>query len=401
VISTAVITVFGEILPQAICSRHALWIGAHASLIVNVFMVGLCPISWPISTILDFFMGEEIGTIYSNRELSKLVELHASHKKGELEDVEAKILGGALDFAKKTVGQIMTPVEKIFMLEESAKLDQDTITQIWLSGRSRIPVFGGNRDNIVGLILAKDLILVNPEEELPLHAVMTFYGRNLVKVFPDAQLNDLLNIFKTGKAHIAIVHDVKSIDNKDPYYITVGLVTLEDVIEEIIRDEIRDESEVRVTANLGSGKNKVIRLTPQQVIAVGSYLKKTLDCFKQFPDDLLFKLLGMSQVDTYEPKEGQILPLYQKGKESTVFSMILSGGCSVTSGKEKFMIERGQWTTLGLRALTAPIFVVDFDAVITKTTKVLVIQRQEFVGILHELYKEKDFPSQWEWAKSK
>ena len=65
IVSTAVITIFGEIVPQAVCSRHALFIGAHTTWFIWIFMIVTFPISFPISAILDKVLGEEVGNILS------------------------------------------------------------------------------------------------------------------------------------------------------------------------------------------------------------------------------------------------------------------------------------------------------------------------------------------------
>ena len=75
VVSTALIVVFGEIIPQALCSRYALEIGAKTVWIVWPLMFAMAAVAWPISFILDYILGEELGTMYSNKELSKLVDI--------------------------------------------------------------------------------------------------------------------------------------------------------------------------------------------------------------------------------------------------------------------------------------------------------------------------------------
>jgi len=105
-LSTAFIVMFGEILPQAACSRYALYIGSKVIYIVRVLILLIYPISWPISKVLDWALGDELGMIYTNRELANLVEVHT--KQGELNTESAGIMQGALDFSKLEVGRVMT-----------------------------------------------------------------------------------------------------------------------------------------------------------------------------------------------------------------------------------------------------------------------------------------------------
>lgn len=400
VISTCLITVFGEIIPQSVCSRNAMLIGANVRLIVYLFIILIFPIAYPISLILDWILGEDMGTIFSNRELQKLIEFHNETNHADLEDVEAKILTGALDFAKKTVKQVMTPIEKVFMLEESLKLNRETVTQIWQSGNSRVPVYRGHRNSIVGVIHAKDLILVDPEDDLPLSTIMTFYGREFIPVDPDDTLGEVLKTFQTGKSHLAMVRAVVTVDGRDPTYVTIGLVTLEDVIEEILRDEIHDETELRVTESMfKTGKQKTQRLTPQKVIAVGSFLTKTFSCFHYLPDEKLFKLLGMSHVENYTPDDKEQPFLYKRGKEYDYFSLILSGHCEIVTGNDEFVVETSSWTPIGVRTLYIPLYHADFSARVTTPAKILKIQKGDFQRIVGEVYQtNKEIPSEIRWC---
>lgn len=90
-------------------------------------------------------------------------------------------------------------------------------------------------DNIVGVLFVKDMILLDPGDMTPIDTLLNFYHHPVHKVFPDTKLNEMLNTFKSGKSHLAIVHDVVNDGPGDPYYDNIGLVTLEDVIEHMIQ----------------------------------------------------------------------------------------------------------------------------------------------------------------------
>ena len=76
VLSTALILIFGEIIPQATCSRYSLWVGAHTIYLTKLFMVILLPLTFPISWCLNRLLGSEIGILYSRSELKRLIEIH-------------------------------------------------------------------------------------------------------------------------------------------------------------------------------------------------------------------------------------------------------------------------------------------------------------------------------------
>jgi metal transporter CNNM len=95
-------------------------------------------------------------------QLKKLFDLHASSGQ-TLTHEETTILAGALDFGTKTVEQVMTPLDKVFMLSIDDVLSRETITRILNAGYSRVPVYQDKPSNIVALLFVKDLALVNPD----------------------------------------------------------------------------------------------------------------------------------------------------------------------------------------------------------------------------------------------
>lgn len=242
IVSTLSIVIFGEIIPQALCSRHGLAVGAKTVYVTYLFMFITFPLSYPISKLLDKILGEEIGSVYDRERLMEYIRVTKDYNNLEVD--EMNIISGALKFKKISVADIMTPISDVFMLPYDTILNFDTLTLINNSGYSRIPIYEGNRDNIVGLLHVKDLSLIDPDHNLQLKVVLDFYSHPLLKVFEDDKLDKMLNEFKQGQSHMALIQRV--IDNgvKDPYYESIGIVTLEDVIEELIQAEINDETDV-------------------------------------------------------------------------------------------------------------------------------------------------------------
>jgi metal transporter CNNM len=184
IISTVSILLFAEIIPQAVCSRYALQIGARVIFLVKFFIVILYPIAKPISMLLDCSLGEEIGTIHTRQELSKLLQIHVNE--GAIDHESGNILQGTLrTMNMMKVTEILTKVDDCYMLHVSATLDFKTVTEIFEYGFSRIPVYDKNKSDVVAILFVKDLILVDPDDETPLQYFISIFGR-AVDTFVDS-----------------------------------------------------------------------------------------------------------------------------------------------------------------------------------------------------------------------
>ncbi len=231
IIATGLIVLFGEIIPAATCSRFALTVGSRTAWLVKIFIVILYPICWPLAKILDKALGEELPAIWSRRELKEIVRLHEDSPESKVDADEKKIILGALSFSDKTAADILTPKSVAFTLEVNEVLGKRIFGAIKRSGFTRIPVYRREIDNIIGVLYAKDLIGVSAGER-----VKKVYRKNdLIVVSIKTKLDDLLDQFKKKKAHLAFVKNEEDIFE--------GLVTLEDVVEEIIGEEIVDETD--------------------------------------------------------------------------------------------------------------------------------------------------------------
>lgn len=197
VASTVGIVIFGEIVPQALCSRHGLAVGANTIMLTKIFMFLTFPLSFPISKLLDCVLGQEIGTVY-NRE--KLVEmLKVTEPYNDLVKEELNMIQGALELRTKTVEDVMTPLSNCFMIKSDAVLDFHTMSEIMESGYTRIPVHEEERSNIVDILYVKDLAFVDPDDCTTLKTVTKFYNHPVHFVFHDTKLDAMLDEFKKGK----------------------------------------------------------------------------------------------------------------------------------------------------------------------------------------------------------
>ncbi|XP_035672460.1 metal transporter CNNM4-like isoform X16 [Branchiostoma floridae] len=372
--ATAGIVIFGEIVPQSVCSRHGLAVGARTIWITKFFMLLTLPVAYPISKVLDWVLGQEIGTVYSREKLLELMKMQ--HQFQEIEKHEINIISGALELRQKTVTDIMTPSEQCFMLDIEAILDFDTMSEIMKQGFTRIPVYEGERDNITALLFVKDLAFVDPDDCTPLKTIIKFYNHQLTWTFADTTLDVMLEEFRKGHSHMAFVQRVNSEGEGDPFYEMIGVVTLEDVIEEIIKAEIVDETDIYIDNKF---QNKVPnrrvlqdfsafrpadekpKISPQLMLASFQYMATSIDLFKPelISETVLRRLLQQDVVVDLklkvEQKDSTSNNIYTNGKPADYFVLILQGRVEVRAGKEGLTYETGPFTHFGEAAIVASV----------------------------------------------
>ncbi len=157
--ATALIVVLGEIVPQAVVSRHAMWFGSKTIWFTKFMIVLMYPIAWPIAITLNKFLGSELPTTYSKRELMDIISEHEDSEHSPIDKDEERIMHGALKFSHRRVREVMTPADKVVMYDENQKLSEVFFTDVNENGYSRLPVYSGNRNNIKGILYVKDLII--------------------------------------------------------------------------------------------------------------------------------------------------------------------------------------------------------------------------------------------------
>ncbi len=232
-IATTMIFLFGEIIPQAAFSRHALSVGSKFAPLVKVLMFIMLPITFPIAYALDKILGEEMPNLYSKRDLMQIVSDLEESEHSDIDADEERIVHGALQFSHTLVREIMTPAEKVTVFERNQRLNQEFINKVVETDYSRYPVYSGNSDNIVGILYAKELI--SEEQNTALFETEDAFDENFLKVNPDEKLDVVLGRILKQKKHMGVVLS----RNKQ----FLGVVTLEDIIEEIIQFEIEDEGD--------------------------------------------------------------------------------------------------------------------------------------------------------------
>ncbi len=196
--STLLIVIFGEIVPQSICARYGLAIGAFCAPMVHLTMLILAPIAWPTAKLLDWCLGEEHGTTYRKAELKTFVSLHQQVGTEHLNEDEVTIIRAVLELNDKTVRNVMTPIEDVYIMSSDTILDEAGVAKLVRSGYSRVPVHEpGRQDAIVGMLLVKNLIQYDPEDAL---AVSSFHLTPLPKPAPTS----LCLIVSTTSSKVAV-----------------------------------------------------------------------------------------------------------------------------------------------------------------------------------------------------
>jgi metal transporter CNNM len=228
--STVLIVVFGEIVPQSICVRFGLPIGSFMAPLVLGLMWIFGPVAWPTAKLLDYLLGQDHGTTYKKAGLKTLVTLHrtlGTSSDDRLNKDEVTIISAVLDLKEKPVGSIMTPMEDVFTLSADTRLDEDMMDSILSEGYSRIPIYAvDDPNNFIGMLLVKMLITYDPEDSM---RVDDFQLATLPETRPETSCLDIVNFFQEGKSHMVLVSEFPGETHG-----ALGVVTLEDVIEELI-----------------------------------------------------------------------------------------------------------------------------------------------------------------------
>lgn len=242
VASTASIVVFGEIIPQSICVRYGLQVGALFAPFVLVLMYIMYPVAYPCALLLDHILGEDHGTVYKKSGLKTLVTLHKTMGVERLNQDEVTIISAVLDLKEKPVSSIMTPMDRVYTMSADTILDERTVEEIFNAGFSRIPIHLPNEPmNFIGMLLVRVLISYDPEDALP---VASFPLATLPETGLETSCLNILNYFQEGKSHMIVVSEYPGEPSG-----AIGVLTLEDVIEELIGEEIVDESDVYIDIN--------------------------------------------------------------------------------------------------------------------------------------------------------
>jgi metal transporter CNNM len=466
VTSTLAIVTFGEIGPQAACSRHGLAIGAHTIWIVKCFIFLLFPFAWPISKFLDKILGRDLGNFHTQDELKHLVKIHVEHPDaredfGAISSHDGNMLTGALEYKEKRVSDVMTTLDKVFMIDNHTRLTFTVLMSIYRSGFTRVPVYETSRNNIIGILFTKDLILIDPDDEIEVAAVLSFHGNReggyVRSVCDNTTLDKVFMEFKASYLHMLLAYattvnediaspeqKAESLNHSLPVKNITGIITLEDVIEAVIKDEIVDETDNYIDVNDAQSRVKSRgsarrpnptnfmklfehkhfegyerKLSPSEVNAVVAFLSVNVPEFKEiakYEPGILRKLVQMSvledqndslgdEFDVNIPEqnnasnillstpgihtaiESESRVIYSKGVPADSFILVLQGRVVIVAGSDNFESEIGPWCYLGQKALSSESdndYVPDFRAYSKSgPIRLLRIRRSDYISALN------------------
>jgi metal transporter CNNM len=232
IVSTLLIVIFGEVIPQALFSKNPLaWSSRFAPLLRFMRFITY-PISKPLQLLLDKLFPRQRTKLQSRDELGLLITEHLTNDSSELDEDEVEIMRGALRLSEKRVRDITTDIRHTYWLTLGTKLTSQKVGELKAKGFSRIPIFNDGLTVCHGILLMKNLVDIDFDKhlyrvsDLKLHPVQT--------VGSMTALDTMFRKFMSAGTHLIPVER----DDK-----IIGIVTIEDLIEEILGHEIEDETD--------------------------------------------------------------------------------------------------------------------------------------------------------------
>ena len=256
ILSTTIVLIFGEVVPQAIClGENQIKIAATLAPFVRILILVLSPICYPISKGLDYVLGTHDETVrFAKKDLKALMELHQNntnpHHEG-LTDEEIAIINSTIDIRNTNVDGIMVQIDKCFRLNKNTIITDTLMERIVKKNYSRIPIF--DKDNkCLGFVKTKSLVTMYKNKNqnissLKLSSIPIYVGRN-------TNLLEALRIMQESRTCVLVISDIKNqrrksfaIRSRNDMIVkkknskTIGFVFLKDIFEEIIKTEIHDQ----------------------------------------------------------------------------------------------------------------------------------------------------------------
>ncbi|MDH3324417.1 MAG: hemolysin family protein [Candidatus Peregrinibacteria bacterium] len=244
-VMTFAILLFGEIIPKSFAHKHALRFSMIAAPVLSVLQILLFPVVFPLSKLVKKFSGGELKHGMSENELKAAIEL--SEKEGKIESDEKELVEKVLEFDTHDVDSVMTPRSKIFSLSGDLSTI-NALPQITEAGFSRIPISGKNSDDIIGILTVHLCLDESQKKGFENKKISDLPLLEVFKIPPTMKIDSLLKEFQNKKTHMAIVYD--------EHGGIVGVITLEDVIEEVF-GEFLDENDEEFFIHR-KGRNKFL-----------------------------------------------------------------------------------------------------------------------------------------------
>jgi magnesium and cobalt exporter, CNNM family len=265
VLMIAVVLVFGEITPKAIAKKSPEGFAMFSAPIIRVFEILILPLNLLFVVLVKFinliFKSEDYP-LTTEDELRTMID-EVEHE-GVINKTESDLIRSAIEFNDVDVEDIFTPRIDIVGVDEEDTLDSIKKTFL-VSGYSRLPVFQNNIDHITGVIHEKDFYQAINRNEKDFRKIIS----SVLYVTPNKKISELLKDLQVSKAHMAIVID--------EYGGTAGLVTMEDIIEELV-GEIWDEHDEVIEWFKKIGEDKYL-------ISCNADIDDMFDLFNIVPDE--------------------------------------------------------------------------------------------------------------------
>lgn len=230
IIMTLVVLIFGEITPKTFAKDNAERFSLAVVNVLDLIIKVLSPLAFVFLQLKNCISkkGDAVQPTVTEQELKYIIE--ESQNEGVLEEQESQLVQSALDFDETTVNEVLTP--RVDVVAVDIGEDVEEIKRLFLEeGYSRLPVYQGSIDTILGVIHSKDFFRAYlKNNHLDLHSIL----QKTVYVPPKKRISELLKELQKLKSHMAIV--------TDQYGGTIGVITLEDILEELVGD-IWDESD--------------------------------------------------------------------------------------------------------------------------------------------------------------
>ncbi len=230
---TFLIVIFGELIPKIWASKNPLKLSRKAAIPLYWLSIIIYPIAETLTELIRLSVTklkfDKAKSAILPEEIAELADL--SHERGTLVEEEQGLINSIVSFRSVTVYEVMTP--RVDMISVSIDTTfKELLEIITNSGHSRIPLYREDLDEIIGIIYAKDILPYLRKEQSPSELSLSKIARQPMFIPETKKISELMREFQDKKMHIAIV--------VDEFGGTAGLITLEDILEEII-GEIRDE----------------------------------------------------------------------------------------------------------------------------------------------------------------
>lgn len=324
-ILTILVLIFGEIIPKTLATMFSEKLALIYSPVIYALMWLLTPVIFVINQISQFLLlllhidMSKRGTIITETELRTMVDV--SHKEGIIETEERKMINNVFDFGDAEAKDVMVPRIDMAMADVNSSFN-DLLELFQKERFTRIPIYENSTDNVIGIINMKDLLLYDKKEDFNVRNFL----RKAFYTYESKKLSELMREMKKTSVNIIIV--------LDEYGVTVGLITIEDLLEEIVGD-IRDEydaeeeeefKKISDTEYLIEGQMKIddlndhlnLNLSSENYDSVGGIIIENLDRIPAAGDSILLDniRLTVQKLDNKRIDKVNVKILTEKAEEA-------------------------------------------------------------------------------------